>query len=47
MWLVLNLTDPKFPKIVSDENGNPILFNFGCDAQIEANMCVDGLAVEF
>lgn len=47
MWLVLNLTNPEFPKIVTDENGKPLLFTEESDAQVEADMCEDGLAVEF
>ena len=47
MFIVIETFDKSFPVIVTDENGYPLLFDFQTEAQGEADLCQDGIVIEY
>jgi hypothetical protein len=44
--IVIDTFNTNFPSIVTDEDGNPKIFNNHADAQTEADDCQEAIIVE-
>ena len=46
MYIVIEAHDINWPVIVTDEDGQPLIFNTEQEAQEEADECQNGIVVE-
>ena len=46
-YIVIEIFDPNYPVIVTDSNGNPMIFESKQEAEYEASECQHGIIVEY
>ncbi len=46
-YIVIEIFDPLYPIIVTDSNGNPMIFDTKQQAEYEASECQNGIIVEY